>query len=348
MPENLYKRGNVWWARVKSNGREHRKSLRTGALALARKRAKAFRDDIEARTHDGEKKWEEAVIAWRKAVDIADSTRERYQISLRNCLPALKGKYLSEIKKPFFAGLTADQKASGLTIATIKRNLTAISSVFDVAEAKGWVDGNPARDFAKRLKERRDPITLPTEEDIDYIVSRAPGNFANMIRFAQQTGMRKEELASLTWRQVRGNVIDLTKTKKDNPRSIELSEEARGTLKGTEKHTSSPYVFWHGDGDRYQNVSSQFGRISRQCVRSAAKEKRPFKRFRLHDLRHFYAVYFLRAGHSIYTLQQNLGHRSIKVTEIYLNYLTPTEQTVAQFGAQRHWFDENEDDDETD
>lgn len=344
MPENLYKRGRVWWVRFKSNGREHRKSLRTSSLALARKRAKAFKDDIEARTHDGETKWDDAVIAWRKVVDVAESTRERYQISLRNCLPALKGRYLSEIDKPFIANLTAEQRASGLTVATIKRNLTAMSSVFDVAEGKGWIDGNPARDFARRLKERRDPITLPTAEDIDYVVSHAPGNFARMIRFAQQTGMRKEELASLTWRQVRGNVIDLTKTKKDNPRSIELSEEARGTLRGTEKHAESPYVFWHGDGARYHNVSSQFGRVSRQCVKAAEKEDRPFRRFRLHDLRHYYAVHFLRDGNSIYTLQQNLGHRSIKVTEIYLKYLTPTEQTVAQFGAQQRWLETKEDD----
>jgi integrase/recombinase XerD len=342
MPENLYKRGNVWWVRVKSNGREHRKSLRTGTLSVARKRAKAFKDDIEARTHDGEKKWEEAVIAWRKDIQVKDSTRERYQISLRNCLPALKGKYLSEIDKPFLASLTTEQRESGLTTATIKRNLTAISSVFDVAEANDWVDRNPAREFAKRLKERRDPIALPREEDIDFVVKGAPGNFANMIRFAQHTGMRLEEIADLTWGQVRGNVIDLTKTKTNTPRSFEMNDMARGTLKGTEKHTEKKHVFWHGEGSRYHNVSSQFRRIARQCIKAAEKEKRDFRPFRFHDLRHWYAVNYLREGGSIYTLQKILGHASIKTTEIYLRHLTPEEAEVAQFGAQQRWFDGEE------
>lgn len=342
MPENLYKRGNVWWVRVKSNGREHRKSLRTGTLSVARKRAQAFKDDIEARTHDGEKKWEEAVIEWRKQIEVKESTRERYQISLRNCLPALRGKYLSEIDKPFLAELTAEQRESGLTTATIKRNLTAISSVFDVAEAKDWIDRNPAREFAKRLKERRDPIVLPREEDIDYVVSRAPGNFASLIRFAQHTGMRLEEVADLTWHQVRGDVIDLTKTKTNTPRSFEMNDLAGGTIKGTEKHGEKKHVFWHGEGSRYHNVSSQFRRIIRQCIRAAEKEDRDFRPFRFHDLRHWYAVNYLREGGSIYTLQKILGHASIKTTEIYLKHLTPEEAEGAQKGAQQRWFDEDD------
>jgi integrase len=337
MPENLYKRGETWWVRVKSNGREFRKSLRTGTLSVARKRAKVFIEDIDARTHDGEKRWEEAVIEWRKSVEVKESTRERYQISLRNCDPFLKHKYLSEVNKSLLGEIVSAQRSAGLTNATIRRNLTAISSVLDVAEGLDWIDGNPARDYARRLKERRDPITLPREEDIDFVVQGAPGLFAKMIRFAQYTGMRLEECASLKWGQVRGNVIDLTRTKTNTPRSFEMNEEAGGTLKGTEKHHKHPYVFWHHDGQRYHNVSSQFRRIMRQCIAAKEKAGEPFMPFRFHDLRHWHAVNDLRRGNSIYTLQQNLGHSSIKVTEIYLAHLTPEERTVAQKGAQRRW-----------
>ena len=42
-----------------------------------------------------------------------------------------------------------------------------------------------------------DPIRLPDEADIDAVVALAPGNFANLIRCAQHTGMRQEEVASL-------------------------------------------------------------------------------------------------------------------------------------------------------
>ena len=55
--------------------------------------------------------------------------------------------------------------------------------------------------------------------------------------------------------------------------------------------------------------------------------------FRFHDLRHRYAVDYLKAGGSIYDLQQHLGHSSVKTTEIYLDYLSPAETRAAKFEA---------------
>lgn len=42
---------------------------------------------------------------------------------------------------------------------------------------------------------------------------------------------------------------------------------------------------------------------------------------------------YLRAGGNIYTLQQILGHASIKTTELYLDHLTPDEKHTAKYGA---------------
>jgi integrase/recombinase XerD len=64
-----------------------------------------------------------------------------------------------------------------------------------------------------------------------------------------------------------------------------------------------------------------------------ARPKGP-RRFRFHDLRHWYAVDYLRQGGSIYHLQGILGHRSIKTTEIYLDFLTPEEQEAVKRPAQ--------------
>jgi integrase len=54
--------------------------------------------------------------------------------------------------------------------------------------------------------------------------------------------------------------------------------------------------------------------------RDALRRVRPAKRFRLHDLRHAYAIAQIRAGRDIYDLSHHLGHSSVKVTEIYLGY----------------------------
>jgi integrase/recombinase XerD len=105
-----------------------------------------------------------------------------------------------------------------------------------------------------------------------------------------------------------------------------LDERALSAIAGTAPRLGSPYVCWHGTGDRYLNVSSRFGAIFKAAQRKARIERQPIpRRFRFHDLRHWYAVDFLRRGGSIYRLQQLLRHSSIKTTEIYLRYLTPEE-----------------------
>jgi integrase/recombinase XerD len=49
---------------------------------------------------------------------------------------------------------------------------------------------------------------------------------------------------------------------------------------------------------------------------------RPFRRFRVHDLRHGFAIRALREGMGIYELSRHLGHTSVSTTEIYLNHVT--------------------------
>lgn len=89
-------------------------------------------------------------------------------------------------------------------------------------------------------------------------------------------------------------------------------------------------LFWHGAGEDYKNFASQFADIVRRTARWAATNGVAFRHFRFHDLRHLHAVNWLKDGRSIYTLRQRLGHSSIKVTELYLDFLTANEKLVAK------------------
>jgi len=84
---------------------------------------------------------------------------------------------------------------------------------------------------------------------------------------------------------------------------------------------SAGFLFWHGKGQRYENVSSRFAELTKSLQLE--------HRFKFHDLRHLHAVEWLQSGRSIYDLQQRLGHASIKTTEIYLQFLTPEEKRKA-------------------
>jgi integrase len=85
--------------------------------------------------------------------------------------------------------------------------------------------------------------------------------------------------------------------------------------------SSAGFLFWHGKGKRYENVSSRFSGLTTSLELE--------HRFKFHDPRHLHAVEWLQSGRSIYDLQQRLGHASIKTTEMYLQFLTPEEKRKA-------------------
>jgi integrase/recombinase XerD len=317
--DNLYRRGNgTWYARVQVRGRDIRRSLRTASRPEAVKRLKAILEQAEHIRFHGEARhtWNEAVVEWAKAAaaDTKPSTIKRYVVSLRQVRRIMDGLYVDEITPRVISRIA---RRGGVSNATRRRDLTAVSVVLRWCAGHGWREDNPARTWDRGiLRERRDPTALPHEADIDRVIAAAPGNFARMIRFAQYTGMRLEEVASLRRSQIRGDTVQLTNTKNGRARAVPLDDRAAGTLAGTPPYFGSANIFWHDQGERYRNVSSRFRVIVK---RSGARP------FRFHDLRHWYAVDYLRRGGSIYTLSQILGHSSVKVTEIYLRYVTPEE-----------------------
>jgi integrase/recombinase XerD len=225
-------------------------------------------------------------------------------------------------------------------IATIKRDLTALSSVLDYCVDEGWRDDNPVLAWLKpggrrksRLKERRDPIVLPEHAHIDMVVARAPGLLAGMIRAALKTGARLEELVNADRAHVDRERRQLTVIGKRNKlRVISLEDEA-GDL-GWEVIASLPVsletkaLFWYRRVAKRRATRGQqpaqrfrqlnFGRLVEAVARQAQKQDQDFRPFTFHHLRHRAAVDWLKSGRSIYTLQQRLGHSSIKTTEIYL------------------------------
>jgi len=68
-------------------------------------------------------------------------------------------------------------------------------------------------------------------------------------------------------------------------------------------------------------MSTNFDQTMRRVLSAEHVEGSGFARFRIHDLRHAFAVRWLEAGGNIYRLQKHLGHASIKTTEGYLDHV---------------------------
>ncbi len=200
------------------------------------------------------------------------------------------------------------------------------------------------------MPERRDPILLPTDDDVAYTIGREATRFGDMMLLARETGMRQEEIAGLEHSSVDIKAQAITFIgKRRKLRSIPLSPVAVELISRQPRFLKCQFVFWHMDEDaegkpiasRYRNVSSNFGDYTERAATRAAKADVPYRRFRFHDLRHLFAVDYLRTGKGgIYDLQRILGHTTITTTEVYLDYLTPEQAQaartgVAQKGAQK-------------
>lgn len=349
-PKNCFWRGGTLWGRVKIKGRDHKWSLRTDDPKAARARIEAERKRLIAAVYYGDdrKLFDDVAASWAEhhiAHAVAPTTAARYAVSLGQIRPWVEGKYLDEVDRAMTMAFVDARLAGGVSQATVRRDLTALSSILEHAIERGWRDDgdNPALARLKRLKERRDPIVLPEPAHIERVIQRAPGRLGDMIRAAWVTGCRLNELVGAERGRLDHTRRQLTVRGKGNKvRVIGLDYAgAYEFLRALPVRLGCPFLFWHHDGKPYANASSRFRAIVLAEMQAARKtalaqgHKAPdFRPFRFHDLRHRHAVDWLKSGHSIYDLQQRLGHSSIKVTELYLQFLTPEEKRAAMQGGE--------------
>src|SRR6185437_546348 len=346
MPINLYLRGTIYWGSLKIAGREYRSSLRTPDAREAARRLRAWRLKLERASlgSPDTPTFKAAVVRWATEV-------------LPNAVkPAVATRYLSSIAQleAVFGSLRVDQitaqtigeyvssRANLVTNATIRRDLTALSRMMAACTAWGWIPANPVTTYDRgMIRERREPIEPPQDAAVAAVLLSVPPGIAAVLRLLHATGMRENEAVTLTGEDIlwERRQIALRKTKTNRPRTIDWrtpAGDAGPVLAGLPR--SGP-LFTNERGEPYRNFSSNFSQAVRLLIVREADAARQFRRFRVHDLRHGFAIRSLRMGWDIYSLSKHLGHTSIKTTEIYLAHLTGREQVqakhgVAQTGAQ--------------
>ncbi|OUJ06614.1 phage DNA recombinase [Acetobacter malorum] len=163
----------------------------------------------------------------------------------------------------------------------------------------------------------------------------APAGVAGVLGILATTGMRLAEAVNLDRDQVdsRKRQILLTKTKTSRPRAIAWATPGGDATAYLEAGNKEGLLYPSETTQlAYANFSSNVGQVQRRIL----KENPFFQRFGVHDLRHAFAVRWLKAGGNIYRLARHLGHSSVKVTEQnYLGYLTVEEQERVQFSSEQ-------------
>jgi integrase/recombinase XerD len=368
-PAGCFWREGVLYGRIQTGGADIKWSLRTDdpGVAKTRRAAERKRQVAIQRYGDHRVTFAEAMEGWGKwiADQIGPKTLTRYLSSLGTLQPYLEGLYQDEVDKALVKAVVKARRETPVvlpkrkhptvaSIATIKRDLTALSSVMDYCIDEEWRDDNPVISYLRpggrrksRLQERRDPIVLPDPAHIQMVVDHAPTMVAAMIGTALRTGARLDELKQGMRHHFDRGRRQLTVIGKRNKLRVIDLEDA-GEDFGFEIISRLPVsletraLFWHRREVKSRSKLGQqparpyrelnFDRLVDEVAAQAQKQDQDFRPFRFHDLRHVHAVNWLKSGRSIYVLQQRLGHTSVKTTEMYLAYLTPEEKQIAMLG----------------
>jgi integrase len=341
--DNLYQRNGIWWYKVQIAGVPYRRSLRTRSRPLAKKLAAAEIDKLKEFAVTGQERhtYKEAVVRWTQEYlpTKEPATARRYLASARQLNPYFAELHIDHIRPATIAAYVSQRKAARATDATIRRDLTALSTILRMCVSWGWADTNAAKLWDRSvLGESRLAIHRIDQASFDMVKADAPPALGDLMDFLLETGCRLEEATSLTRRQLKaGNRVYLEKTKTHAPRTLTLSSSAVAVIQRQPISMASNYVFNHGLGSRYTSPSSLFGKVRARTQKRAQKEDIPFRPFRLHDLRHEFAARWLERGGSIYDLSRHLGHDSVSTTErFYLRFLPAEEHEAARKpGAQK-------------
>ena len=321
MPANLFRRGATWYARFFVAGQLQRLSLQTSDLREAKIRLKGLRKKAERQAFGvtGSATWNEAVTAYASGVldsgTLKASTAKRYRVSLRQIDAAFAGRALPDLVSSDIAGYVMTRQQAGATNATIRRDLTTISRVLAFARSHGMVERNVADDYDRSLlRERRAPIEIPAEDVIlaGSEAADAAGlpELGTLILFLRATGLRAGEALRARWSDVRGRSLTIHETKAGRVRTIGLGDARLPRRPGSASDQDRLFPTLPLDTGA---LASRWQWVKRGVLRD--------RHFRLHDLRHAYAIAELRRGRDIYDLARHLGHSSVKVTEIYLGYV---------------------------
>lgn len=178
--------------------------------------------------------------------------------------------------------------------------------------------------FVRPAREKKLPVILSREEVRHVLAEVRIPVYRACLTTIYGCGLRLLEGARLEIPDVDSARMCLFvhgKGKQD--RYVPLSQ---ATLEGLRNHWRThrsktwlfPAVTRHGTAWSVENGAGPITRSSLQSAFRHALERTGIaKRAHVHTLRHCYATHLLELGVDLRTIQQNLGHRSLRTTQIY-------------------------------
>jgi integrase len=239
----------------------------------------------------------------------------------------------------------ATRMKSGVSPVTVRRELAELKAALNRAMKWGYAPSNPAKGVTLKVDqhyrvrylsdtERRNLLKALKERDDKKRINRESGNrfrrersydlkpaiesysdyLTPMVWLAMQTGMRRSEVFSLTWENVRLKgtpqlTVLAAHAKSGKTRHIPLNKTAVDVLQvWGGQNTQSGLVFPKPGGTPLKSIKTAWGKLVKDAK---------ITDFRFHDLRHDFASRLVMNGVDLYRVKELLGHGSIEITQRY-------------------------------
>ncbi len=306
-----------------------------GQISAGRFEAKSEQRDFEQLTKD--------FIA---QLGVRDFTRKEYGSIIANYL----AKYFNrtklrvitprEIEK--FRAWMQERKRAGsdklLSVSTINKSLTLLSSLLKYGVGHGWLDSNPCNHVRKlrapidHKRKKLEGNILSWPECLLLFDATDTVRDAALLRLAVESGARQGEILGLRWSDVdwaSGRVFIRQSCRKRadsqvktaaSLRSIRLTKTLLRELRVWRAACPKgklDLVFPNASGG-YEDSHNLLKRVLHPALRRAK-----LRQVRFHDLRHTCASLLLAARVDIKTIQTQLGHASAQVTLDVYGHLIP-------------------------
>jgi len=252
---SIYRRENskYYWVKYYRNGKSYQESTHSDKIKVAEKILKIREGEIAQGRLPG--------ICFDKVRfdEIAEDYLVDYRINRKKtvkkadyCVRYLKNQFenlrVTEVTTSRIKLYIEKRMKEGAFNATINRELSALKRMFNVA-VRCTPPKAPQVPYIPMLKEDNVRKGFFEHEDFLALLNHLPSYLKPVAMFAYCTGWRKEEILSLTWKQVdldQGTVrLEPGETKNDEGRTIYMEPELLELISELHRKRlpSCPYVF---------------------------------------------------------------------------------------------------------
>ena len=249
-------------------------------------------------------KYSESIHSWRHTLALR-STFNQFEKFVRSL-------DLSDLTKERVIEFN-EMRLSSVSNYAVKRDLANLSSAFNYAIGKKYLNDNPCKGIKKPRIAERLPLFFTDTELQTLLRVTEDKDLRDLINFAVNTGLQQSDLINLEWSQInfRNQTLILdnrnsqTKSRKVhtlpmNMKALQILTERQLSFSGSDK------VFtYQGKPIKQLFISHKFKKLVRKA------DINPQLSF--HSLRHSFASWLIQKGVPIYQVSKLLTHSDLRV-----------------------------------